>query len=210
MFPFLKLITMAEECENKMAGNFVRKCGYKPKQGIRKKWYFNFEDIDKAATQIVNRGTKITTLVLKAGAKLYEAAGNDKSHKGSHALSVLDFGNGYIHTDNFTVLYRGENERERIQELVDGGRVGTIIQKVDGGTNGELTFEILGYESGMVITEDTWNSSENSGTTMLTVATKEGEEESTGAKLFLLAGGVTATETWINTNTYVTPEEPEE
>lgn len=195
------------ECDGKLAGNFVRKCGYKPKQGIKKKWYVNHEDIDQAATQKANKGTKVTTLVLKVGAKLYAAAGNDKSHKANHALSVLDFGNGYIHTDSFVVLYRGENERERIQELVEGGRVVTIVQKVDTGTNGELTYEILGLESGMVITEDNWNSSENSGTTTLTVATKEGEEESTGAKVFLLAAGVAATETWINTNTYVPPVE---
>jgi len=175
---------MAEDCESKMAGGFVRKCGYKPKQGIKKKWYVNHDDIDQVATQKVNRGTKVTILVLKAGAKLYPAAGNDKSHKLNHALAVGDYGNGYIHTDGFTMLYRGESERERVQELVEGARVATISQKVDTGVNGELTFEIAGLESGMLITEDTWNSNENSGTTTVTVATKEGEEESTAVKLF--------------------------
>lgn len=199
---------MAEDCDAKLAGGFVRQCGHRPKQGIKRKWYFNHDDVDKAGTQTVGRGTKVTALVLKAGAKLYEAGGNDKSHRANHGLSVLDTGNGYIHTDGFTVLYRGENERIRIQELVDGGRVGTIIMNVDSGVNGELSFDILGLESGMLITEDIWNSSENGGTTTLTVATKEGEEEATGKKLFLMADGAEDTLEWITTNTYVPPVVP--
>ena len=201
------------ECEVLLTGLFARSCGHRPKQGITKKWYFNWEDVDFGATTRVNRGTKVTGLILKAGAKIYPAEGNDKSHRGNHALSVLDFGNGYIHTDNFTILYRGENEAERIQELVDGGRVGTIIKNVDTGLNGELSYSILGLESGMVVTEDTWNSSENGGTTTLTVATKQGQEESTGKKIFLMdpdAGppelsALEVTEAWIEANEYVPP-----
>lgn len=201
---------MAEECEVLLTGLFARNCGHRPKQGITKKWYFNWEEVDFGATLRVNRGTKVTALIFKAGGKLYPAQGNDKSHKGNHALSVLDFGNGYIHTDNFTVLYRGENEAERIQELVDGGRVGTIIKNVDTGLNGELSYSILGLESGMVITEDIWSSSENGGTTTLTVATKEGEEESTGKKIFLMEAGAETspleeTEAWIAANEYEEP-----
>ncbi len=194
-------------CEAILAGKFVRQCGHRPKQGIRRKWYFNWDDVDRVGTQTINKGTRALIIVLKSGAKIYPAEGNNKTSKASHALSVLDFGNGYIHTDNYTVLYRGENERERIQELVEGGRVGTISEKVDSGLNGELSFEILGLESGMVITEDNWNSSENSGTTTLTVATQEGEEEATGAKLFLMndENGEPSYETtlaWIKANEY--------
>ncbi len=187
------------DCDAKLAGGFARMCGHKPKQGILKKWYFNHEDIDVAATQISGRGTKIDKLVLKTNAKLFPANGNAKTSKASHALSVLDFGNGYIHTDTFTVMYRGVNERERIQELVGGAKVCTLIQKVDKGVSGETSFEILGFESGMSITEDNWNSSENSGVTTLTVATQEGEEESTGAKLFLDTD-LETTLTWVSSN----------
>lgn len=198
------------DCNTLLSGLFARNCDHKPKQGIRKKWYFNTEDVDYEATLKVNRGTKVTALVLKAGAKIYPAQGNDKSHRGNHSLSVQDYGNGYIHTDTFTVMYRGENEAERIQELVDGGRVGTIIKNVDTGVAGELTYSILGLESGMVVTEDTWNSSENGGTTTLTVATKEGEEELTGKKIFLMpadtaASDLAETEAWITANEYVAP-----
>lgn len=198
------------DCDAKLAGMFARNCGHKPKQGILKKWYFNWDDVDRVATTMVNRNTRVSALVLNAGAKIYAAQGNNKTSRGNHALSVLDFGNGYIHTDNFTVMYRGESERERIQELVEGGRVGTIIQNIDTGINGELSYDILGLESGMLITEDNWSSSENSGTTTLTVATQEGEEEATGKKLFLMVAGAETseleeTEAWIVANEYVEP-----
>jgi hypothetical protein len=190
-------------CDDKLTGQFVKRCGYKPKQGLTRKWYFNWDDIDREATQITNLGTKITQLILKQGAVLYKAEGVTKALKAKHALSVLDFGNGYVHTDNLVVVYAGEEERQRIQELVQGGRVGSIVQKLDTGLNGELTFEVFGYESGMTIIEDNYDSNANSGAISISVATQKGEEESTGKKLFLMDGGVTATEQWIAANTYV-------
>jgi hypothetical protein len=194
---------MPETCDNRLTGEFVKQCGYKPKEGITKKWYFNWDDIDREATQLANRGTKITLLVLKADKKIFKVEGAEKGLKSKHSLAILDFSNGYVHTDSLTILYHGEKERQRIQELVDGGRIGSINQKLDGGLNGELTFEIFGYESGMKITEDNYDSAANSGAVSIACATQKGEEESTGKKLFLLEAGVSATEAWIKTNTYV-------
>lgn len=196
------------ECNAKLAGEFTRKCGTKPKQGLLEKWYGNWDDIDRVATTLANRNTKVAILVLKAGTKLYKAQGSDKSHKGKHALAVGDYGNGYIHTDEFVPLYRGENEAERIQELVEGARVFSIQKRVDTGEAGELTYQIAGLESGMVITNDDYDSSANSGTSTIICATKEGEEEATGLKIFLLAGGLAATTTWIESNTYEAPVIP--
>ncbi|MFC5046298.1 hypothetical protein ACFSTE_13320 [Aquimarina hainanensis] len=196
-------------CDARLSGKFARICGHKPKQGLVRKWYINWEDIDREATQTTNRGTKVELLVLKADAKIYPAEGNNKTSKANHAYNKADFGGGYIHTDNFTVMYRGERERERIQELVDGAKVVTIIEKVDGGLNGELAFELVGMESGMTVTEDTWSSSENSGTTLLTVATEEGEEELTGVKLFL-QNTYTETLDFIKANEYGDPPAPPE
>jgi hypothetical protein len=200
---------MADEtCDERLAGGFIKVCGYRPKQGVSRKWYINWDDIDKEATQKTNKGTKVTALVLKASAKIYPAQGNKKVSALEHSLAIKDFGNGYIHTDRFSVTYRGEKERERIQELVEGARVVTLVERVDTGISGELSFEIAGLESGMEITEDNFNSAADSGVTKLAVATKEGEEEATGIKLFQMTGGVSAIETWITTNEYVEPVTP--
>ena len=199
---------MAECTESELAEGFIRQCGYKPKQGLRRKWYGNWNDVDRVATQTTNKGTKVTALVLKTDKKIYLAEGNDKSHQANTSIVIGDFGNGFIHTDRYTAMYRGEDNRIREQELVEGARVFTIVEKIDTGVAGELTYEILGLESGMVITELNWNSAENSGTASVVVATKEGEEESTGSKIFLMTD-LAATTTWIESKQFVPePEEP--
>jgi hypothetical protein len=192
-------------CNSKLAAGFTALCGVKPKQGVLAKWYINYDDIDRAATTLANKKTKITSLILKEDAVIYPAEGNDKAHKNEHALAVGDFGNGYLHTDRYAIAYRGDDEGERVQELVNGARVVTISRMVFSGDAGELAFKVAGYESGMVIAEDTFNSAENSGVSQIACATKEGEEEATGLKTFMLAGGLAATEAWILANTYVEP-----
>lgn len=192
---------MAEECKSILAGNFQKICGYKPKSGIKKKWYGNVDDIDKEATVLANKGNKITTLVLKAGAKIYKVGGNDKSHVLRASGVVGDYGNGFTHTDVVNILYRGLNERERIQEIVDGARIFSIIEKVDGGENGELTYEVAGFESGMLMSTFEYDSSANSGVATLEVATKEGEEEGTAPKVFLNTD-VATTSAFLEVNTY--------
>lgn len=196
---------MADTCDEKLAGQFTKVCGHRPKQGVSKKWYINYDDIDIEATQKANKGTVVTDLVLKGTAKIYPAQGNRKVSSIEHALAIKDFGNGYIHTDRFSITYKGANERERVQELVEGARVVTLSQKIDTGVSGELSYEIAGLESGMEITEDNYNSAADSGITKIAVATKEGEEEATGIKLFQMEGGLEAIETWITTNQYVPP-----
>lgn len=195
-------------CNTKLAGEFVRVCGLKPKQGVSKKWYVNWEDIDVVATQKALRGTKVTALILNAGAKIYEAESTNKGKKVKHALSIGDYGKGYVHTDEFILMYRGDNESERIQELVDGGVVVTINKMIDTGVNGEISYKIAGLESGMEIINDDFDSTANSGTTTLIVATNEGEEEATGLKTFLMplaaeASDLAETEKWITDNTFV-------
>lgn len=191
------------DCNSDLAGEFVQKCGHKPKQGVNRKWYGNVKDIDRVATQLANRGTKVTALVLKEDTFLYKAEGNDKAHKIKHAIVVGDYSTGYIHTDSFAVTYRGENESERIQELVEGAKIFSIEEMVDTGDAGEITYKIAGLESGMKITNDDYDSSANSGVTQLVCATKEGEEEATGLKHFLLTAGLAATTTWIEDNVFV-------
>lgn len=198
---------MAEECNSILSGNFRKICGYKPKSGIKRKWYGNLDDIDKEATVLASRRTKITTLVLKEGAKIYPAFGNDKTHGLSSAGVVGDYGNGFTHTDVLNIMYRGDKERERVQEIVEGARVFSIVEKVDDGISGELAFEVAGFESGMLFNAYTNDFIANGGVATLTVATKAGEEEGTDVKLFQDTDYAT-TAAWLETNSFVEPVEP--
>ncbi len=157
------------------------------------------------ATVMANRGNKVTTLVLKESAKIYEVLGNDKTHQLQASGVVGDYGNGFTHTDTVNILYRGDTERERVQEIVDGARIFSIIEKVDGGEQGELAFEIAGFESGMLMSSFDYDSNANSGVATLAVATKEGEEEGTAPKIFQDTDYAT-TLAFLETNTYVEPD----
>lgn len=191
-------------CDLTMTAGFSSVCGYKPKQGILEKYYINLDDIDKAATILANSNNLITTLVLKAGKKIYQAEGNDKSHIAKASGVIGDYGNGVLHTDTLNIITRKIAEREQVQKIIDGARVVTLIKKVDGSDDGSTTYEILGFESGMKMSTYEWDSSANSGVATLEVASVEGEEEATPPKVFLDTD-LTTTETWITTNLYVAP-----
>jgi GTPase len=190
-------------CTLKLSKEFARKCSYRPKQGVDKTIYLvNTEDIDKATTVLNTTKTSVTTLTLGTGAKLFKSEGNDKSHAVSSELVVSDFGNGMKHQLKVNVLYYGDAERAALQEIIDGARITAIVKKVDTGESGELSYEVYGFESGMVISEMSRSSSENAGVISFTLASKEGEEESTDAKIFMDTDLAT-TEAWIESNTYV-------
>lgn len=193
-------------CNTKLAKNFVQQCAHTPKKGVIKKWFINWDDIDFTATQTANEGTKVTAIVLNAGAKIYPAEGHQSASKADHALSRKGYGVTYIHKDSFQITYDGETERENIQKMTKG-RFVTIIERNDKGLSGELTYEVYGLEAGMLLTEDVKNTGENAGTRNITVSTQEDQEESTGAKLFMMLDGaendLTATKAWITSNTYV-------
>lgn len=188
---------MAENCgQQKLTKSFRKKCGVSPKQGVDKKWYLNKEDIDYVATQLANKNTVISTLVLKETAKIYPAEAPKSSNKQVvHALSVGDYSNGYIHTDTFIVTHQGPEESEAIQEMVEGAKLVTINKRTDG------TYIVAGFESGMSITNDDFDSNANSGTATITVATEEGQEEATRVKIL----SMTDIDAFITANEAATP-----
>ena len=194
-------------CENKLAKNFLRQCGYKPKAGLENNiWIANTKEIDKAVSQLSASKMTISTLALVAGAKLYRAEGSGKYPQGNTELVKGDNGSAWKHGNTIRILYYGDEQREQLQNMIQDGRFSSIIEKRDSGTAGELTYDVLGYEGGMAVQTVVWNSNENDGVVEITLATEEGEEEATDRKIFMDTDLAT-TKTWIETNTegYVAP-----
>lgn len=191
-------------CVTLLDGNFDAVCGHKPKQGVLEKYYVNYDDIDRTGTTLANSNNLISSLVLKAGAKIYRADGNDKQFQGQVNGVVGDYGNGFSHVDILNLANRKINEREQVQKIADGARVVVIMKLVDGSDDDSTKFVVFGYEAGMKFNAYAWDTNANSGVASLTVASVEGEEEATPEKVFLDTN-LTTTETWISTNTYVAP-----
>jgi len=187
-------------CENKLAKNFIRQCGYKPKSGLENNIFLlNTKEIDKALSQLSASRASVTSLTLEAAAKIYKAEGAGKFPQGTTELVKGDNGSSWKHGATVRILYYGEDQREQLQKMVDDGRITAIIEKKDTGLAGELTYDVLGYESGMAVATVTWNSNENDGVVVITLSTEEGEEESTDRKIFMDTD-LTTTKAWIETN----------
>lgn len=187
-------------CEGKLSKNFVRDCNYRPKANLNNTVYLmNTSDIDKAASQLSATGLLVSSLVLGAGANIYSAEGAGKYPQGNTEMVKADNGNGWKHGLTVRILYYGEDQREQIQEMVNNGRISAIIDKKDGGLAGELTYDILGYESGMAVQSATWNSNENDGVVEIVLQTEEDELEATDRKIFMDTDLAT-TKAWITTN----------
>ncbi len=187
-------------CNEKLSKSFVRSCSYKPKAGLDSTVFVvNTEDIDKSATQTSNGGAKITNLVLKEDAKVYKFEGAGKFPQGKVALKKGDNGNGWTHSLSVRVLYYGVEEREELNKLIRDGRITAIVKKKDGGVNGELTYSVLGYESGMAIQSSEWSSADNDGVKPVDFATEEGEEEALDDRV-LVHTDLSGTENFLTSN----------
>lgn len=164
--------------QSRLSGGFVKKCNYSPKAGVLKKWFINYDDIDRINTKLTNKLTCIEELILKPEAVMYEVYATKKASC-NHQIITSDAGNYYKHSDTLVILHRDASSRERIQELVNGGRICVLIERLDQ----ENKMEFLGYHSGMIITSDDYNTHDNKATSTITIASPEGEEEPTAIKL---------------------------
>ena len=173
-------------CEKNITDNFIRKCAYKPKSGLENTLYLaNTKEIDKALSQLSTSKLMVTDFIMVTGKKIYKAEGAGKFPSGKSELVKGDNGVGWKHAASLRILYYGEDEREQIQQMVEDGRFTVIIEKKDTGTAGELTYEVLGWESGLSVTSVTWDSAANDGVVLLELATEAGEEEGTDRKIYL-------------------------
>lgn len=164
--------------QSRLSGGFVKKCNYSPKAGVIRKWFFNYEDLDRIASKLSHKNTCVDELVLSKDAKIYPVYATKKASS-NHQLITSDGGNFYKHSDTLVIIHRDKYSREYVQELVNGGRICVIIERVDENSK----YELLGYHSGMAITSDDYNTHENNATSTIIVSTPESEEESTAIKL---------------------------
>lgn len=173
--------------QGKLTGGFLKKCGYKSKAGVLRKYYFNYDDLDRINSKLSHKLTCVDELVLKDGAKIFPVYATKRASS-NHTLVTLEGADMYRHNDTLVILHRNSQSRERIQELVNDGRICVIIERVDE----ENKFELLGYHSGLKIMSDDYNTHENNASSTISVATPDNEEEKTAIKLLNI------NQSWIN------------
>lgn len=172
-------------CNRKVTADLLFDCLDKPKKGIDggQGVLINFDDIDRSASTVA--GAKVTDIVLKAGktgiaVQWYKDLASANS---SFAPSTEDV-DGFLHNFLTRLANSSADNAERANELAGGRFVMVYETRYKGLLNAEA-FKVAGWESGMKLSEMTNNTLENSGSTLFTLATPEGDTESYPYNVFL-------------------------
>lgn len=111
----------------------------------------NFEDKDSEsfnANPLIMEG-----LTLATGTVGYEYTGINNSHEPSHKLVKGDFSNSYEHSVHFRVFKIDGATKQQLEKLING-RVFVIIENNTKGAAGNSAFEVMGYDAGLVVAEE--------------------------------------------------------
>ena len=171
---------MAINCEEKLTAAIQKDCDNKPKGGIEVGViFYNFDDLDKANTTFDGSNDLIiTNLATKSGTTGYLLDGIKQVNSASSELIKNEEGfDKYRHLFAGVILAPSAANKKRLDEIASGGRYVVIIEKIWKGSGQDDAFEILGYDSGLVIASIVWNTKESDGVIKFEVASGEGNEE---------------------------------
>jgi len=168
------------DCTGKITANFVLDCDFLPVAGLTTNaLLINFDDIDRTAT-VISSGNRLlmTNLQLKAGKTAYLFTGVKQSNAKSYALVPKDNGiDKYSHTFNGTVFNPSVENKLQVANLSLGGKYVIVVEQLWKGEDNEDAFEVLGFATGLKLTEATNSSNENDNTILLVLSSEEGFEE---------------------------------
>ena len=180
-------------CTSLITGHFTRaeECTYNTKQGISKAWIVNLDDILKGtdktkATTVEASGTTIRSLILKEEKKLYRLEGVEENFQATHTFVQRTYSKAVVHNFIYRLPYNGESQLLQLQNLLTGAKGVVITKHLDRGQYGDTEFRVWGYEAGLSLSDTDSDSNANSGTTGLTLSSKEGQEESSVFKLLII------------------------
>jgi hypothetical protein len=172
-------------CNKKVTEDLLFDCADAPKKGIDggKGVLINWEDIDRTASTV--SGAKITDLVLKAGASGISVQWyKDLASANSAFVPSTEDVDGFTHNFLTRLANSSAASAERANELKGGRFVMAYETRYKGAGNVEA-FKVAGWESGLKLSEMTNNTLENSGATLFTLATEEGDVEQYPYNVFL-------------------------
>lgn len=173
------------KCDPLLTLGLLFDCADKPKKGLEgsKAVIINYDDIDLAGSTIA--GEIITDLVLKAGkvglqAEWYKDLASANS---AFAPSTEDI-DGFLHNFLMRLSNSSAENAARANELKNG-RFIVVLQTKYKGVDNEEAFKVYGWKTGMKLTELVNNTNENSGASLFTLGTEEGDVEDYPYQIFL-------------------------
>lgn len=164
-------------CNNKLSENIIQSCADLPKKGLKgsKAVIVNYDDIDFSST--TTSGATVTALTLQSGKtgyslEWYKDLGSTTS---TFAPNTEDI-DGFTHSFLSRLSTSSAKNAERSNELKNGRFVMAVETKY-AGVDSLDAFKIYGLENGMLLSELTVGTNENSGAITFTLLSEEGTVE---------------------------------
>lgn len=172
-------------CIDKLAEDILNDCVDVGKKGLdsRKAVLINIDDIDRAATTLT--GATITALTLKAGTKGFNCEFYKElaSVNSAFAPSTEDV-DGFLHNFLCRLPTSSAVNAERAKEIANG-RFVAVVETRYKGVDQKDAFKVYGIENGLKLAEMTNDSLANSGASLFTVSTEEGDVEQYPYNIYL-------------------------
>lgn len=188
-------------CEDKITGNIDRDCAYRPAQGTLEAYLINLDDLDRTASTLeANNPTKVTSITLKTGAKIYSVDSVDTGLGLSATGARDEYGMAYTHRQRLRIIDGTGATWEQL-DLMKNATFISLVKTKDGSSEEDAYYKVGGWDFGMQMDVDTIDYDAESGTRGVEFASQEGSLESGSVKIFLDTDLAT-TEAWIAANVF--------
>lgn len=172
-------------CINKLSGDLLFDCDDRPKVGLanQRAVLINYQDIDFGSS--TSTGATITALTLKEGATGYKFEWYKELASGNIAFTpntedIDGFGHNFLGRLATTSAMNAESAKE-----LAAGKFVVVFETQYQGLNQLDAFKVLGWGSGLRLSEMSMNTLENSSSLLFTLATAENQPEQYPYQIFL-------------------------
>lgn len=142
---------MALTCGQLTSGLIAATCGKAPSSGTGAKVFLmNYADIDKKNSTVENG--VISSIVLHSGKTAYEFESMPKSTLGEATFARGTYFNTFDHAVTLRVFTKNAESKAFMSNLANS-RIVAIVENADFGTNGEVKYEVYGWDSGLTLSE---------------------------------------------------------
>ena len=168
---------MAINCDG-LDADIINDCNDKSSAGLEVNVVIiKREDIDYAASTYDEATGTITTLICKTGKTGYALQGiNEVLGASSELVPKEDSFDKHKHLFSGVILYPSAINKRLANNLTDDLYVVTV-EKLYKGLAMKDAFEVLGWDSGLVISTLVWNTKESDGVIKFELASEDGYEE---------------------------------
>lgn len=183
-------------CDNKIATNITYDACSPATKGLKAIGYLcNFDDVDHAAMKSKLTGNQYSDFVLNEGAKLYKIfqSGKTPFSGATNEAQVGTYRTTWNKTLPFVLLNNGADVADNIVDKIANGRFVFIVENSYPGSNGDNAFEIIGLETGAMLSEgnnEKYNEDYGGGWSLTML-----EENAPSSALYVLSETVAATRT---------------